>query len=143
MFQECKYVLFLLYQEFQGIHSKINIFYSIKWYLHYFFFVKFSFVYFISFKNSISSSWDLELCLYVSKCILTLKRWGQLISLGVNEKKVGVEHLIALLTPQCFQILLTPRMFPVWNFVVGIFARKALHNMGRVLSTLSCKYLYK
>ena len=26
---------------------------------------------------------------------------------------VGVEHLIALLTHQCFQIPLTPRMFPV------------------------------
>ena len=51
---------------------------------------------------------------------------------------VGVEHLIALLTPQCFQVLLMPRMFPVWDFVVGIFARKALLNSGRVLSTLSC-----
>ena len=47
-----------------------------------------------------------------------------------------VEHLIALLTPQCFQNPLTPKMFPVWDFVVGIFARKALFNMGRVLSTL-------
>ena len=51
---------------------------------------------------------------------------------------VGVEHLIALLTPQCFQIPLTPRMFPVWDFVVGIFARKALLNMGRVLLTPNC-----
>ena len=50
---------------------------------------------------------------------------------------VGEEHMIALLTPQCFQIPLTPRMFPVWDFVVGIFARKALLNSGRVLSTLS------
>ena len=33
---------------------------------------------------------------------------------------VGVEHLIALLTPQCFQIPLTSRMFPAWDFVVGI-----------------------
>ena len=41
------------------------------------------------------------------------------------------------------QIPLTPRIFPVWDFVVGIFTRKALPNMGRVLSTLSCKYLYK
>ena len=48
---------------------------------------------------------------------------------------VGVEHLIMLLTPQCFQISLTLRMIPVWNFVVGIFARKALHNMPRVLSS--------
>ena len=43
---------------------------------------------------------------------------------------VGVEHLIALLTPQCFQFPLTPRMSPVYDFVVGIFARKALLNMG-------------
>ena len=26
-------------------------------------------------------------------------------------------------------------MFPVWDFVVGIFARKSLLNMSRVLST--------
>ena len=37
----------------------------------------------------------------------------------------------------------TPRIFPVWDFVVGIFARKALLNSGRVFSTLSCWYLYK
>ena len=55
-----------------------------------------------------------------------------------SKSYVGVEHLIALLTPQCFQIPLMPRMFPVWDFVVGIFARKALLNSGRVLSTLSC-----
>ena len=35
---------------------------------------------------------------------------------------VGMEHLISLLTFQRFQILLTRRMFPVWDFVVGIFA---------------------
>ena len=41
--------------------------------------------------------------------------------------------------PQCFQIPLTPsRMFPVWDFVLGIFAREALLNMGWVLSTLNC-----
>ena len=51
---------------------------------------------------------------------------------------VSVEYLIGLLTSQCFQILLTLRMFPVWDIVVGIFARKALLNSGRVLSTLSC-----
>ena len=51
---------------------------------------------------------------------------------------VGVEHLIALLIPQCFQILLSPRMFPAWDFVVGIFARKPRLNIGRVLSTSSC-----
>ena len=43
----------------------------------------------------------------------------------------------------CFQIPLTPSMFPVWDFVVKIFVRKVLLNMGRVLLTLSCKYLYK
>ena len=51
---------------------------------------------------------------------------------------VGVEHLIALLTPQRFQIPLIPRMFPIWDFMVGIFARKALLNMGWVLSILCC-----
>ena len=55
---------------------------------------------------------------------------------------VGVEHLIALQTPQCFQILLMPRMFPVWDFVVGILARKAMLHMGWVLSIPSCQYLY-
>ena len=54
---------------------------------------------------------------------------------GGGFKPVGVEHLIAFLTPQRFQIPLTPRMFPVWNFVVEIFVRKALPNMGWVLST--------
>ena len=29
-----------------------------------------------------------------------------------------------------FQITLTPRMFPVWDSVVGIFARKAVVNNG-------------
>ena len=36
---------------------------------------------------------------------------------------------------------LTPKMFPVWNFVVGIFARKAMLNMDWVFSTFSCQYL--
>ena len=40
---------------------------------------------------------------------------------------------VALLTFQCFQILLTPRMFRVWEFVVGIFARKV------ILFKLNCK----
>ena len=56
---------------------------------------------------------------------------------------VGVEHLIVLLTPHCIQIPLMLRMFPVWDFVVGIFAQKALLNMGLVLPILSCQYLYK
>ena len=33
-------------------------------------------------------------------------------------------------------LLLVPRMFLVWDFVVGIFARKAMLNIGWVLSTL-------
>ena len=55
----------------------------------------------------------------------------------LNTLPVGVEHLIALLTPQCFQIPLTPRMFPAWDFMVGIFARKALLNVGRVFPTIN------
>ena len=39
---------------------------------------------------------------------------------------VGFEYLIALLAPQCLQIPLTPITFHVWDFVVGIFAQKAL-----------------
>ena len=37
-----------------------------------------------------------------------------------------------------FQILLTPRMFLVWDFLVGIFALKAMRTMGQVLLTISC-----
>ena len=54
-----------------------------------------------------------------------------------GDTPVSVEHLIAILTSQCFQIPLTPRMFPIWGFVGGIFAWKAQLNMGRVLSILS------
>ena len=54
---------------------------------------------------------------------------------------VSVEHVIALLAFQRFQILLTPRMFPVWDFVGGIFARKDMLYIGWVLLTLSCQYL--
>ena len=54
-----------------------------------------------------------------------------------------MEHLIALLTLQCFQILLKLIMFSVWDFVVGIFVRKANLNMGMALSTLSSQYLCK
>ena len=55
---------------------------------------------------------------------------------------VSVEHLIALLTSQYFQILLAPRLLPVQDFVVGIFAWKAMLNVSCVLSTLRCLYLY-
>ena len=44
-------------------------------------------------------------------------------------------YILKLLTPQCFQIPLTLRMFPVWE---GILARKALLNIDRVHSTFSC-----
>ena len=64
--------------------------------------------------------------------LLTLKRQTQ------HLYYYKPEHLIALLTPRCFQILLMPRMFPIWDFVVGIFARKALLKMGQVLSIHSC-----
>ena len=47
----------------------------------------------------------------------------------------------ALITFQRFQILLTPRMFPVWGNVVWVFARKAIFNMGWVLSIFSYLYL--
>ena len=33
-------------------------------------------------------------------------------------------------------------MFSVWDFVVGIFAQKAMLNIGWVLSIISCQYLY-
>ena len=42
----------------------------------------------------------------------------------------NMEHLIILVTSQRYKIMLTPRMFPVWDFVVGIFTRKAMFNMG-------------
>ena len=43
----------------------------------------------------------------------------------ILEIKIIIVSVIALLTIQCFQIPLTPRMFPFWDFVVGIFVRKA------------------
>ena len=62
-----------------------------------------------------------------------------------SNQLVGVEHLIAILIPQCFQIPLTFRMFPVWDFVVRTFARKALLNMAQstvfVVSTLGYRRL--
>ena len=55
---------------------------------------------------------------------------------------VNMEYLIALPTFLLFQIPLAPRMFPVWDFVVGIFIQKSMLNMNWVLSTLSCQHLY-
>ena len=36
-----------------------------------------------------------------------------------------------------FLLLSNSRLFPVWDFVVGIFARKAMLSMGWVLSILN------
>ena len=48
---------------------------------------------------------------------------GQNFSHRKHFKSASIEHLmIVLLTLQCFQIPLVPKMFPVWDFVVGIFA---------------------
>ena len=47
---------------------------------------------------------------------------------------ISVEHLIALMTFQCVQTLIAPRMFSVWAFIVKIFARKTMVNVGWVLS---------
>ena len=52
--------------------------------------------------------------------------------------KVNVELLIALVTFQRFQILLTPEMFPDWDFVV----RKAILHLDEVLLIFRYKYLY-
>ena len=62
--------------------------------------------------------------------------------LKTDKIPVIVENLIELLISQRFQIQLTPRMFPVWDFMVGVFARKAILDMGWVLSTLSWQDLY-
>ena len=47
-----------------------------------------------------------------------------------------MNHLIALLTFRHFQIPLVRRTYTVWDFLIEIFARKA------ILSTLSCQYLH-
>ena len=68
------------------------------------------------------------------------------VSLGCNLIKiihiiltqVSLDHLIALLTFNHFQIPLVPIMFPVWNFV--IYDRKVKLNVSILLSTLSCQY---
>ena len=53
-----------------------------------------------------------------------------------------MKNLIMNRTFQCFQIPLRLELFPVWDFVVRLFDRKAILNRGWVLSTLSCQYLY-
>ena len=44
----------------------------------------------------------------------------------------GVANLLALSTPRMF----------IWDFVVGIFARKPMLHMGWVLSIICFQYLY-
>ena len=39
-------------------------------------------------------------------------------------------------------ITFPPRMFLVWNFKVGKYARKAYLNMGWILSAFSFQYTY-
>ena len=48
----------------------------------------------------------------------------------------------ALLTPQWFQTSLTPRIFPVWDFVVGIFTWKALLEYINILKNISNLIVY-
>ena len=56
---------------------------------------------------------------------------------------VSMEHMIVLLAFQCFQIPLSSRPFPVWDFDVGVFSQKTTFNMRCIISTLRCHYLYK
>ena len=46
---------------------------------------------------------------------------------SLNKKLINI--CINACTSQCFQIPLAPRMIPVWDFVVGIFAQKAQLNI--------------
>ena len=72
------------------------------------------------------------------------------ISLAHNDLKVklskimlvSMEHLIALLTFQCYQIPLAPRMFSDWNLEVRIFAQNTELNMNWLLPSFSYNYLY-
>ena len=59
--------------------------------------------------------------------------WKGLLILWIKTKNkllVSRKHLIVLLTFQCFQILLVPRLSSVWDIVVGIFAQKSKLNMN-------------
>ena len=73
-----------------------------------------------------------------SSCDILVSTFNSLLN---SKLPVSVKHLIALMTFQCFQILLMPRIFPFWDFVVGIFARKAMLNMCWILSILNWLYL--
>ena len=70
----------------------------------------------------ISKEWILT----ASHCIVM----GFVLNFKLYYLFIEREHLIDLLAFQHFQIMLTPRMFPVRDFVVEIFAQKALLNMG-------------
>ena len=48
--------------------------------------------------------------------------------------------MIAILTFQCFQIPLAPRIFPIWNFLVELLARKTMLNLILMLK-LELTYL--
>ena len=52
----------------------------------------------------------------------------------ITKHILPVEHLLELLYFQCFQISLATRIVHIWDFLVGIFARKAMINVGWVLS---------
>ena len=54
----------------------------------------------------------------------------------------SVDHLITLLTLKYFSIPLIPGMFPVWDFVVEIFARRTILNIGLLLQPLFSVILY-
>ena len=47
-----------------------------------------------------------------------------------------------LITFQYFQIKLVLRIFPVWDFIIGIFTQKTKVNVVFLLSTLICQYLH-
>ena len=54
-----------------------------------------------------------------------------------NGQRRALYDLIALLFFKRFQIPLVPRIFPIWDFMVGMFARKIMLNMDWVLSIVS------
>ena len=65
--------------------------------------------------------------LNIESCIKFLYQ-ELLTAFYVKIKQVNEE--IILLTLQGFQNLLAPRMSPVWDIVVGIFAPKTMPKMG-------------
>ena len=49
---------------------------------------------------------------------------------------ISLQNLISVTDFSVLKIPLMPRMFLVWDFVVGIFAQKVMLNMGRVPSNV-------